>query len=183
MKPWSDRPSLNQVRYLEQAIRSVLGQEYPRLEYVVVDGGSTDGSLEVIQRYRGRLAQSISEPDRGQADAINKGLRLARGDIVAWLNSDDAYLPGAIPQAVDALEEDSPLAMFFHGPWPINLTLGLAHRLRAAFRCALAGPSPTARAAAPKNWLLNPEYQPSSTTSVVRIASCHPVRHVSRLGD
>lgn len=96
-------PSLNQVSFLEDAMRSVLEQDYPNLEYILIDGGSTDGSHEVIERYRSRLAFFRSEGDRGQADAINKGLAQARGEIVAWLNSDDVYLPGAVGRAVEAL--------------------------------------------------------------------------------
>ncbi len=106
-------PSFNQVRYLETALRSVLEQDYPRIEYIVIDGGSTDGSLEVLGRYRDRLASCISEPDSGQAAGINKGLRLATGDVIAWLNSDDVYLPGAIRQAVEALEREPDLGMVY----------------------------------------------------------------------
>jgi glycosyltransferase involved in cell wall biosynthesis len=83
----------------------VLAQDYTPIEYIVVDGGSSDGSLEIIQRYSDRLARWLSEPDAGQADAINKGFRMTRGEIVAWLNSDDLYLPGAIAEAVRALGE------------------------------------------------------------------------------
>lgn len=96
-------PSLNQVSFLEEAMRSVLEQDYPNLEYILIDGGSNDGSLEIIERYRHRLAFFRSEADQGQAEAINKGLAQARGEIVAWLNSDDVYLPGAVQQAVEAL--------------------------------------------------------------------------------
>lgn len=106
-------PSYNQVRYLETTLRSVLEQDYPRIEYIVIDGGSTDGSLQVLDGYRARLAQCVSEPDAGQAAGINKGLRLATGEIVAWLNSDDVYLPGAIRQAVETLEADPDLGMVY----------------------------------------------------------------------
>jgi glycosyltransferase involved in cell wall biosynthesis len=96
-------PSFNQAPYLAATIESVLGQDYPKIEYIVIDAGSTDGSREIIERNGARLAHWVSEPDLGQTDAINKGFSIARGEILAWLNSDDTYLPGAVSQAVGYL--------------------------------------------------------------------------------
>ena len=107
-------PSFNQAPFLEQTIRSVLDQDYPDIECFVMDGGSTDGSREIIQKYAPRLAGWVSEPDRGQADAVNKGLRSARGEVVAWLNSDDYYLPGAVGAAARCFEQH-PEALLVYG--------------------------------------------------------------------
>jgi glycosyltransferase involved in cell wall biosynthesis len=96
-------PSFNQAQFLEKTILSVLSQDYPRVEYIVVDGGSTDGSVDVIKRFGDQLAYWISEPDRGQSDALNKGFTRSSGAIMGWLNSDDLYAPGAVSSAVHAL--------------------------------------------------------------------------------
>jgi len=107
-------PSYNQVDFLEETIRSVLLQGYPDLEYIVMDGGSTDGSVEIIQKYAPWLAYWVSEKDGGQADAINKGWRRATGEALTWLNSDDVFLVGAIDRAAIALDT-TPQADFVFG--------------------------------------------------------------------
>jgi glycosyltransferase involved in cell wall biosynthesis len=106
-------PSYNQDRYLEETIRSVLLQDYPQIEYMVVDGGSTDATVNVIKRYEHKLASWISEKDQGQTDAINKGFGRARGELLAWINSDDTYEPGAVTAAVNYLQEHPEIGMVY----------------------------------------------------------------------
>ena len=125
-------PSYNQGKYLEQTIQSVLKQDYPRIEYLIVDGASTDDSVEIIKKYvlvSGSLLPQnrqqavglqshkidwwVSEKDQGQGDAINKGLARVQGDIVAWLNSDDYYLPNAISAAVKVFEQNPHVIMIY----------------------------------------------------------------------
>lgn len=113
-------PSFNQAAYLEHTLRSVFSQDYPQIEHIVVDGGSTDGSLEIIQSYASKLAWWVSERDEGQAAAINKGLVRARGEVVAWLNSDDLYLPGAVAGAVKALQTYPQAGMVYGDAISIN---------------------------------------------------------------
>jgi glycosyltransferase involved in cell wall biosynthesis len=105
-------PSLNQGAFLEETILSVLGQAYPNLEYIVLDGGSTDNSVETIQKYEGSISHWVSEPDHGQSAAINKGFQLATGEILAWLNSDDMYMMGALSHAASTIELGRPAVLF-----------------------------------------------------------------------
>jgi glycosyltransferase involved in cell wall biosynthesis len=97
-------PSLNQAAFIERTLRSILDQGYERLEYLVVDGGSDDGSVEIIERYADRLAWWVSEPDSGQTDALNKALPHATGDVIGYVNSDDYLLPGALAEAAATFE-------------------------------------------------------------------------------
>jgi glycosyltransferase involved in cell wall biosynthesis len=98
-------PSYNQADFLGVAIQSVLNQDYPHLEYGIMDGGSTDDSLDVIREYQNQLSWWVSEKDKGQSHAINKGISRTKGEIIAWLNSDDLYLPDAISSAVSSMEK------------------------------------------------------------------------------
>ncbi|GAB4498168.1 MAG: hypothetical protein OHK0052_11060 [Anaerolineales bacterium] len=106
-------PSYNQARFLEQTIQSVLSQDYPQVEYWVMDGGSNDGSVDILRKYDAQLAGWVSERDKGQTDAINKGFARATGQIFAWLNSDDYYYPGAIRAAVDFLQANPAVGMVY----------------------------------------------------------------------
>ena len=97
-------PSYNQVRFLEATLRSVLDQDYPHIEYLVVDGDSNDGSVEIIHRYADHITWWVSEKDSGQSEAINKGFQRSHGEFVGWLNSDDIYLPGAVSAAIQVFQ-------------------------------------------------------------------------------
>lgn len=106
-------PSFNQAEFLERTILSVLEQDYMNVEYIIIDGGSTDGSLDIIRKYENRIESWISEPDSGQTDAINKGFGMAHGKILAWLNSDDTYNPGTIREAVAFLQEHEDVGLIY----------------------------------------------------------------------
>lgn len=106
-------PSFNQAPFLEATIRSILDQDDADIEYIIIDGGSTDGSIDIIRRYEDRLAAWISEPDQGQTDAINKGFAMATGEVLAWLNSDDTYEPGAVAEAVAYLDANPDVGLVY----------------------------------------------------------------------
>jgi glycosyltransferase involved in cell wall biosynthesis len=106
-------PSYNQANFLEETLLSVLNQNYPNLEYIVVDGGSTDGSIDIIKKYENQLAWWDSAPDNGQSDAINKGFSHATGEIFNWVNSDDLLCPGAVRMAVHFLQKHPDCELVF----------------------------------------------------------------------
>ena len=105
-------PSYNQGDYIEETILSVLGQDYPNIEYIVMDGGSVDRTTDILRKYDEKITW-LSEEDRGQADAVNKGFRVAKGEILGWLNSDDLYLPGAVRRAVEYFEAHPDVVMVY----------------------------------------------------------------------
>ncbi len=113
-------PSFNQAKFLEQTILSVVGQDYPNIEYILIDGGSTDGSLEIIKKYADKFSYWVSEPDENQADAINKGFKQATGEIIAWLNSDDVYLAETISRAVKNFQKYPEVSMVYADLRSIN---------------------------------------------------------------
>jgi glycosyltransferase involved in cell wall biosynthesis len=120
-------PSFNQGPFLERTIRSVLDENYPDLEYIIIDGGSTDESVDIIRRYERHLAHWVSEPDAGQSNAINKGLRHATGTILAWVNSDDCYLPGVF-QTIAETARTHPDAGVYVGASEVVDTAGVLIR-------------------------------------------------------
>jgi glycosyltransferase involved in cell wall biosynthesis len=134
-------PSLNQAQYLERALDSVLDQGYPDLEYIVMDGGSTDGSADILGQYDDRLAYWISEPDQGQSWAINRAIERSTGEIIAYINSDDYYLPGAFEAALP----------FFEDPTVRWVTGACESREQDGTLTALSIPSPPT---APRAYLL-----------------------------
>jgi len=124
-------PSYNQVRFLEAALCSVLVQDYPNMEYLVVDGASNDGSVEIIRRYADRLAWWVSEKDSGQSEAINKGFHRARGEFVGWLNSDDIYLPGAVSAAIKVFQSHPEAGLVYGDAQAIDADGKLFNLMRA----------------------------------------------------
>jgi len=113
-------PSYNQASFLERTIQSVLSQNYPNLEYIIIDGGSTDGSVDIIKKYADKITYWVSEKDNGQGNAINKGFRRATGDIVAWLNSDDEYCPGALKVVAETFMTNDDIDFVFGNRFTID---------------------------------------------------------------
>ena len=112
-------PSYNQAEYLEETILSVRGQNYSNLEHIIIDGGSTDATLDVLRKYQNTYnLRWISEPDNGQSDALNKGFRMSNGSIIGWINSDDTYMPGAVAKAIDLLNSQQDVGWIYgDGYW------------------------------------------------------------------
>jgi glycosyltransferase involved in cell wall biosynthesis len=144
-------PSYNQAQFLEETILSVLQQDYPHIEYIIIDAGSTDNSVDIIRKYEHKLAFWVSEPDRGQGHAINKGFARATGDILSWLNSDDMLTPGAIIQAVHAFQSNPDVDVVYSDFDNLDEQTGriTQHRVRQATLANLLGggnciPQPTA---------------------------------------
>ena len=108
-------PSYNQGQFLEETIQSVLNQDYPNIEYIIIDGGSTDNSVDIIKKYSDRLTYWVSEPDNGMTDALNKGFRKSTGEILNWINSDDYFLPGAFHAVANAFNEGDSRLGFIYG--------------------------------------------------------------------
>jgi glycosyltransferase involved in cell wall biosynthesis len=141
-------PSYNQGQFIEETIHSVLLQGYPDLEYIIIDGGSTDGSAEIIKKYEDHLSYWVSEPDRGQAHALNKGLDRATGEILAYLNSDDMYQPGAFATVVEAFMSNP------QARWLCSPCLSWDERTRTTTTLKPLVP------ADPAQWLFKPSGQP-----------------------
>ncbi|MGD0576302.1 MAG: glycosyltransferase family 2 protein [Anaerolineales bacterium] len=125
-------PSFNQVQYLPDCLHSVLAQDYPNLEYLVIDGGSTDGSLEILKKLEDRLAYWVSEPDQGQAQAVNKGWARASGEVLGWVNSDDLLTPGALARVSASYLAHPRAALIFGDVQEINAAGRLVRTKRMA---------------------------------------------------
>jgi glycosyltransferase involved in cell wall biosynthesis len=137
-------PSYNQAKYLPETIESILSQDYPNLEYIIVDGGSTDGSAEIIRKYASHLAYWVSEKDSGQSEAINKGLHRATGNLFNWINSDDVLFPGALRKIAEAFERNP----------EADLIVGCNARSDAEGRIIRVSAPPTRMAMSPSHWVM-----------------------------
>lgn len=184
-------PSYNQAAYLEETIRSVLSQEGVELEYLIVDGGSTDDSIEIIRRYEDSINWWVSEPDEGQASAINKGFQRAQGEYVAWLNSDDLLLPNSAHQAVQALEDNPADGLVYGDALTIDPNGKALKKLRfdnwglgelLAFRIICQPAVFMRRSVLEKAGYLDPSYHYMLDHHLwIRMAMQAPIRHVSSI--
>ena len=113
-------PSFNQGKYIEQTIQSVLDQDYPNLEYIIIDGGSTDETVEIIKKYEHKIHYWVSEPDKGQTDGINKGFAKCTGEIFNWINSDDYYEPGTFYKLAKLFTEHPYVDVVCGKEWSFN---------------------------------------------------------------
>jgi glycosyltransferase involved in cell wall biosynthesis len=138
-------PSYNQGEFIEETIKSVLNQKYPNLEYFVIDGGSTDNTLDIIKKYEHRIDWWVSEPDGGQSHAINKGLTRATGEILNWINSDDLLFPGALRHVANAYVECS---------GDVHLIVGATARISKEGRIIKVSSPPSRRALSPKAFII-----------------------------
>ena len=137
-------PSYNQAKYLPETIESILSQDYPNLEYIIVDGGSTDGSAEIIRKYASHLAYWVSEKDSGQSEAINKGLHRATGNLFNWINSDDLLFPGALHR----------IARAFSRRPDADLIVGDNARGDEKGRVIRVSAAPSPRSLSPREWAI-----------------------------
>jgi len=181
-------PSYNMGRFLEETIESVLCQNYPHVEYIVMDGGSTDGSLEILRKYKHRLRYE-SQPDRGQADAINRGFQMSRGSIFAFLNADDTYLPDAVSTAVRHMTENAGAGVVYGegyhvaeggqviGRYPVEPFA--AERLRS--RCCICQPASFMRRDVFESvGMLNPEFHLALDYDLwIRISKRYPMLKIN----
>jgi hypothetical protein len=145
-------PSFNQSKFIEETIRSVLLQSYPNLEYLILDGGSTDGAVDIIRKYEKHLTSWVSERDEGQSDAINKGLARCTGELMNWLNSDDLLLPGALAALAEAERNDSEAGVF----------VGAARRVDGKDRLIYDRWNTVEEINNPLDWLRNNFIQPAA---------------------
>ncbi len=185
-------PSYNQGEFLEETIRSVLLQGYPALDYLIMDGGSTDGSVNIIRRYSEWLSHWVSGPDGGQTQAINTGFSLAKGDVVAWLNADDTYGPAAFSQVVAVMRPDSG-PVFVYGDCqqidevgrPLVLYKGACDGLESFLLFRACVPQPTAFF---RRWLLDEVgfldeslHYAMDCEFFLRVAARHDLRYIPRV--